>query len=88
MAKAKKTIKPIEILKQGFVHKFKDKQGKNMQRISNKAGRYLVLTEILLRKIPRESNKIEIILVMPDPTRIEVKELDEAPKEEAVSAKE
>lgn len=73
---------PLAGLKaQRFVHKFKDKEGKDVQRFSNKIGRYLIVTEIIVRKVHNENNKMEIILVFPECDNLEVIEKPKASKE-------
>lgn len=57
-----------------FEFKFKDKPGKGSQVISNKADKYLVVKQIIIHKYPHENNKIQIVLVMPDPRYIEIVE--------------
>lgn len=41
-------------------------------RISNNANAFFVVKEIIIRKVPDQNNRIEVVLVMPEPSMIEV----------------
>lgn len=47
------------------------KDGK-IEKIDNSAEPFMVIKEILFRKVPGQSNRVEVILVMPDPETIDV----------------
>lgn len=53
------------------VYKFKD-NGRNSATINNKAEKYMVVKEILLKKVYGVNNAIEIMLIVPDPESIDV----------------
>jgi hypothetical protein len=71
--KLETVTEPQDVI-QRFEFKFKDKPGKSDQIISNKAGKYLVVKQIIFHKVPNENNKMVMVLVMPDPRFIEVVE--------------
>lgn len=68
------------ISKKFAAFKLKDKQGRRGQKITNPAGKYMVVKEIIVQKVPDKNNTIVVELVMPDPERIEV--LEETKKTE------
>lgn len=69
----KQLIDPTDMVKSVGILKFKDKAGRNMYEISNRAeGSLMVVRQILFKKVPNSSNKIEVILVMPNPEKVDV----------------
>ena len=53
---------------------FKDKEGKDGIRVSNRSGKYMVVKSISVRKMPGANNRIMVKVLIPDPEKIEVKE--------------
>lgn len=51
--------------------KLKDLPGKDLHKIDNKSGEFMVLKEIWLKKIPG-SSRFEVILIYPDPELVNV----------------
>lgn len=65
----------MQYIRQRFgAFKLKDKEGRRGQIISNPAGKYLVVKEIIVQKVPGRNNEVVIDLVMPEPEEIEVVE--------------
>lgn len=57
--------------------------------ISDTKGTAFAVQEIILRKVPGETNKIEVVLIMPNPEEIDIVYKNTAPKtEENDTAKE
>lgn len=79
---------PPGVIRQVFRHKFKDREGRRSQRIFNSAGKYLVIVDMYLNKVPGVNNEIEVILYLADPKTIDIRELSEAKKDQKESPKE
>lgn len=62
----------IKLHHQKIVHKFKDKPTKRQIVISNKAEPFMVVKEIVIRKVAGANNKMEVHLIMPQPEDVEV----------------
>lgn len=54
--------------------KLKDSEQRHAKKISNKAGKYFAIKEIIVRKIPGKNNTFELILRMPKPEDIDIVE--------------
>lgn len=71
------TTKEGGFLRQIYTAKLKDKFGREGFVIANKnpKDKYIVIKEIAVKKIAGETNKLEVVLTMPDPETVEVVEL-------------
>lgn len=71
--------------------KFKDREGRSTYKIENTTEEFMVIKQIIFRKIPREVSKIEVLLVMPDPATVDVvrikKPVETGPQKEDSQAK-